>query len=596
MPWPPEPFDWTNPFGRWEQGAHQIILSIGSDRLFPPLYILTSQYNDQTGRMELRVGDDLTLRNDFTAPQDYKRLGFPIASAGVSAIVERACLSVGLTNYSLSGISGSLPVSPDKPEGSWMQWAQSYLGERGRWLYLTNSGQVRSQAWPDNSTSTLLTRTRSQVDSWDSLFSGETPRERYTCTGATEKLVPADQPNTAEQVEEEIGDLRYTDGSSPPQDVIVGNVVKSRRTYSQSADGLTKRIKLEQCLGELDQQWYPGDTTLVVTSDSTEITTVDSKGRLTQVVTTIYQPLPAVDNGKSPISGDPEATLSQLTEDILKDGGSTDASMPTDKLPYWQNPNVVISTVETFTYGGLFSPDEGVLVERVKTQAGYRRTNRLSYSPMLVEKEVERYDKNTFQADFPKSMHYVKSFYRAIRKRSVKKTQVGATQATYIVQPMTDIERDSQTGQTPPSPPVVQPEYETGAVQFGGVATFNPVSASPYYKREEKIEADTLTNGSECQEYAKLIGTLAHQSYRGRSTNLPIPSEWLADPKPFAVVAIDGVKYIACNDTITLSNDGIELSWQLYKLDISSSVEVRTLQQRWGNTPQITWSAPTVTL
>lgn len=559
----------VNPNGRWEIGCYQILLQFGSNRLCPPLYVMGYRWNDQTRTAEIEVGDDLTLRSDYTAPQDYTRLGLSaISGATVAGLVERACLSVGLTNYSVTGVAATIPVSPDKNEGSWIEWAQKYTGERGYWLYMHTDGQVRLRQWPDENDSILLIRGRSQVDTWDPIFV-EIPKERYVCSGTGERLVPSDTPATT-TVDEEFGDLVFYDGGTPPQTLITTALIR-RTTTNISQQGQTlyrKTVVTEEALGAIDPQLFPGQTGLVVTSSVEEIHYARSSGEVYQIVSTTMAPLPRISN-----------EMNNLVDEILKADGVAAADMPGAKLPYWQSfAPASITTIETFDDGGLFSPTRGMVVTRTKNTYGYRRTNTLDYiSGLLVEAESEAYTRDRIVMSgpgTPPTTHYTKRFIRSIRPESFKKTQVGASAATYLVRALNPAEIDTQTGQTPPAFPTLQAPYETGSVQFSGTATFTPTSASPYYEREEQVSAETLTSTAECQNYAKLIGNLAHQSYRGRSTNLPIPSEWLSNPRPFQVVAIHDGLFITTNDTITLSSDGIELSWQLYRIGYLSGANI----------------------
>jgi len=592
-----------NPNGRWEIGCHQILLRFGTTRLCPPLYVMGYRWNDQTRTAEIEVGDDLTLRSDFTPPQDYTKLGLSaVSGATVAGLVERACLSVGLTNYSVTGLAASIPVSPDKNEGSWIEWAQGYTGERGYWLYMHTDGQVRLRNYPFSNTPVLLTRPRSQVETFDPIFV-DTPKDRYVCSGTGEQLVPSGTPTTT-TVDEEFGDLIYYDTANPPNTLVTTALVR-RTTTSIVQSGITffrKTVVTQEALGAIDPQLFPGNTSAVTTSSVEETHYARSSGEVYQIVSTTLAPLPRI-----------SSEMNNLVDESIRATNPSPSTIPGLKLPYWQSfAPAALTTIETFDDGGVLSSTRGMVITRTKNSYGYRRTNKLSYAyGLLVEAESETYTPDRIvlsNAANPPTTHYTKRLVRSIRPESFKKTQVGATAATWLVRALNPAEIDTQTGQTPPSFPTLQAPYETGSVQFSGTATFTPASASPYYTREEQVSADTLVSGSECQFYARLIGTLAHQSYRGRSTNLPIPSEWLADPKPFQVVAIHDGLFVTCNDQITLSNDGIELSWQLYRIGYLSTpvpetgswtpasptvpYTVATPTVVTGFTPSVNWTAP----
>ena len=617
----PEPLNpITNTNQRWERACFQVLIKIGSSPITPPLYILRYSYDDATGIAELQVGDDLTLRNDAKPGQSYRQLGYlPASTPIISGLLERACLSVGLPNYDFSAMTATMPAARDKPSGSWVEWAQTHTGERGNWMYVGTDGKVRVQAYPQLSPTTptpLFTRARSRVDTYKPILV-ETPLEKYVVTGSTLKPTPA-PTNIFTPVIERNYDSLPVFNITQAGNVTAGFVnavvrLTTTQVLTSTATSLVRQITVQEALGALDPIYYPGNTGLVTTRVTTETHTADSvEGKVRQIVTASNVPLPAI-----------SSEMSTLVNEIIQAGlpSTTTAAQvlalsAAAKLVYWQRLlTSAMLTVEVFEDGGIFSPTRGMMVSRTKTSYGFRRVGLTDYySGCVVDQEFEKFTANsttiTFGTATPPPAHYTRDFKHYVRPESTRIPLAinGSSKLIYSPRGLNIVEDIVEPGAAPGQFPTLKAGAEVGTVAIAGQATYLPVTASPYYLRYQEDSSQTLTTSGECNFYAKIIGDFAHQSYRGRSTNLPIPSEWLSNPAPFQVAAIHDGLFVLCNDSINMVGDKLEIAWTMYRLGYLSPVVAEagswtpttpsntyttTYQvERTGATPSIAWTTP----
>lgn len=569
--------DLENP-SRWARGVHPVRLYF-KGVLFATLRILEYYYDEDELTASIQLGDLLGLLDDKAPAQDYKGLGFaPCTSTSVGYLVNVALSSAGVRCIKV-GVGGEIPVPPNKPNGSWIRWAQQYLGERGYWLYVEPDECVNAVRYPTFQRSVLLRKSRMGVEGYKRERSPDIPADKIIVTGSTEKYATCGTGNDEDDVSEDFGLIKNKNG----QDVralqrrettqIIQKATLRRGTSQQGMPIGVKsnyqtvqirRITVEQAIGVVFPDDYPGQTGIITTERNLEYKAYDSQGRLraryVKSDRLLGQILPEAFKGDRTMVSNAERILEEWMETYP---GVTPA----------YNDGVVRR--KEYTLWSLFA--EGTDA----TQLQGAGAPRVAFGGVNYLKAIKEQTFETWKGGPPPTggdkcgcdrYSYTKRAWKR-EQQEVKASEVNVVAANTnytedtpyyrvgALQLQTNQSKDNEDS-TPPSWETLEPECPTCTIDLKGEASFAAASYSSYRKREEYVSCSTLTNNTEAQQLAHLLGSLAHQRMRSRTINLPMPDEYLVNPTPFACVHIHKGAYVMDNPSLNLAVDGLEVAFK----------------------------------
>lgn len=571
--------DLINP-ARWAKGVEQVKFYFQVDGvavLFCTMRILEYFYNESTGVATLELGDILKLLDYKTPAKDYKGLNFPACtSITVGEIATRAMNEAGVPAYSINQ-SSKIEVAPNKPDASWILWAQKYLGERGYFLYCEPNETVTISRYPTVPPATaLLSRARSEVEEFERAQSPDIPVEKYIVTASPEKFAKCGASNNSPEIEEEYGYIIASDGSPI---YCLERRVTTYPTVSTSNYEKTKTI-VEQARGAAFPSAYPGSITMVIVERIDEKKSYDLQNRLVMIERYSDKPLALLlpeefpaEEGYTYLINNIEATVEEFSEGL----GAT-STLPNPTTPNSSNPNQTSqgimrrrtkTTWSVFPVGlqaGTYTGTFGTGTQTVEIPFG------LDWTIAIKEKTIETWkgggkskDANTGSSCVCDRYKYKKRVYQRpasfetdyeiVTNTFIPKLQLGALQLKSNLSKNND-------GDTPPAWQVKEADCPTCTDVVKGEATVLPVAYTPFIEREKEIQASTIQNQVEAEYLADLIGgAFDWARYHQRQVAMPVPKELLLDPAPFHRVDIHNGAFIVDNPIITLGDDGMEFAF-----------------------------------
>jgi hypothetical protein len=503
-------------------GVHPVILSIGSD-VIARVRILEYYYeDDEELTATARLGDILTLFDTDGPAQAWQDLlsgtGFTGFGSPWGNVISQAFTAAGIA-HDLSNINIELPAPKDKPIGSVVRWAQQILGERGYWLYVDSvSEQVKAVKYPVSVTAgdILFHRPRSGVEKFRRREGVTPPREKVVVSGSADgPTTPAGDtgPQTTYDYDEDgrmIGETTF-------------------RTITNSPTLVKKETKVRQALAAINPKLFPTNYAMVTASLETETKTANGVGQVTSVIVTREKP------------------LGVALQDLVKQLTANNAAAA---LPYYTG-TVTAEVAETS-----YDLAAGLVKTRKLETSRLFRFGNTSYTSLTGELELEEYDGLTILGPDKPPPNSYKMAYRQYRREESVKTSAG-----YKIKAMGLRKTLRKEDAQPPNLDVLRNEQSANQVPINGEAEFAIAGTTPFTKKREDISVSTLTSSTECQQCASLQGSQMFQGYYGRQFNLPIPSEWAANPKPLSVVDIHNGRFVLTGDALTLSEGTLEIAW-----------------------------------
>ena len=577
--------DLLNP-PRWARGQFPVTVTLRNS-LFATLRIMEYFYDEDLMTGEAELGDILTLV-DFRSPaEDYSQNFKPCAPVSIQEIVETGLKAAGITNYQIQ-VQGSVPVPPDKPSGSWIQWIQSYLGERGFWLYVDPNEVVRVEKYP-TTYSPILRRTRLLVENYKRERSPDYPPEKLTITATGQKFNSCDgEPEGIPDISEEFGSLPSEDGDGGGS----GNVLLSRTTtvlvkkpiFGQTQSGSdgkaeVRSTKVEQALGAVFPKTEEGNTSLVTT-----VLTVTKKRyndkRFLEAEEIIVDKLlglclPEAFEGDKQLIPGAEKTLITYSEMIP--GISVQSGLGEGIAAV--RPGMMGSGILVYKktdYSTLFASG----TKATKLEGGGSKPNQIRWNrnTNTLTTEEWRTPSGTISAigSGVEADECPCNEARYVKKVS-KRTQVVSSAQSVKVQGKAYTEdenyfsfsglvsssRDSgsQNNTTFPNWDKIDSECPVCQIALKETTGFAQVSFTTFRERESVISADTLNTSAECQSLAKLMGGLAHQRYHQRLITMPMATEYLTSNKPFTVADVHNGRFVLDAPSLVVTENEMSISW-----------------------------------
>jgi len=576
--------DLLNPT-RWARGQFPVTVTL-RNTLFATLRIMEYFYDEDSMTGEAELGDILTLV-DFRSPaEDYSQNFKPCAPVTIQEIVQTGLKAAGVTSYQIQ-VPGSVPVPPDKPSGSWIQWIQGYLGERGYWLYVDPSEVVRVEKYPMTH-SPSLRRHRNLVESFKRERSPDYPPEKLTITATGQKFNSCDgEPEGVPDISEEFGSLSSEDGGG------ADNVLLSRTTtvlvkkplFGQEQSGSdgqaeVRRTKVEQALGAVFPKTEEGNTTLVTTVVTVTKKKYNNKRFLEAEETVVDKLLglclPEAFEGDKQLIPGAEKTLVTYSE--LNPGISVQSGLGggiTVVRPGMPGSGILV--YKKTEYSTLFASG----TKATKLEGGGTKSGQIRWEQNINTLTTEEWQtpSGTFSAIGGDGVPADECPCNEARyvKRVSKRTQTVSSAKTVKVQSKAYTEdenyysfsglvassRDStsQNNTTFPNWDKIDSECPVCQIALKESTGFAQVSFTAFRERESVISASTLNTSAECQSLAKLMGGLAHQRYRQRLITMPMATEYLTNNKPFTVADIHNGRFVLDAPAVVVTENEMSVSW-----------------------------------
>jgi len=526
--------DLINPV-RWAKGIHPVTVSIDGFKV-ATLRVLEYFYEDDPGpeetpTAEMQLGDLLVLNDYKTPPKDYKGLGFGLGSVSINAIAAKVFSELNLTGE--VDVLGAIDVAPDKPDGSWIQWLQSYLGERGYWLYVDPNEIIRVAAYPLNydSSGYLANFARRQVENYKRNRSAvEIPVEKQLVTATCEKRLPQGSSGQLQTLIEyaQIGNRLSISRS------------QSNRVLASTPTRKVEEIIIEQAKGLTFPELFPNDTGLIQTAYTRETTTANIQGKVYKKETATSMPLGLA---LPDLYGSKREGLAMVenAEIIIEEWRSS-------------SPRVSSSDTSIVRYH---------LVTTYKTLPVGSNAYKVDVAAQVSEEWSEEVAILGGDESTPKCERF--RYERIEQKRSVSETSEaspgGTNQPFFVLGALAVTNQERKNDQSPPAWDTLAPAQDSSSVTLKGVAKFAPVGYTPYAETEDEYQANTLQTVGECNRLAQLLGTLKHHAYKSRDINAPPPNAWKSNPAPFHTAAIHDGVYVLCADSLALSEEELEIAW-----------------------------------
>ncbi|HIK16128.1 MAG TPA: hypothetical protein IGS53_12705 [Leptolyngbyaceae cyanobacterium M33_DOE_097] len=553
----PESLDDLDNAARWSKGLQPIVFSVEGTPL-AVVRILEYYFDPDNGTAEMSVGDLLTLLNFRKPPQGVESLGFDVTSPlPIQALAEFVLGTVLDLNFDLD-LPGVLRVAPSKPSGSYIQWLQGYLGERGLWLYVDPTETIRAAEFPRRATqaSVLFSKPRRQVETFQRQRSPEVPAEKIVVSGTYDDFVKCSRPDNPV----EVGYALFTieDGDTTTVAYRVARIT-TRQVEEKTLTRYRERAITQTALGVLFPDSFPGNTSLIESENTLLTRFADSQGFVkTQTTETVKPFAVAVPEVYPPVDDDGNAILANLRGKTLAETTTEVFSSRLFSNAISAEDNVVReNTAQTDKLVPVYD-DEG---EPTGTQ---------TLTASLVQKTWDNGNLLTFGEQTASCQHY------EFRQNTYSLEQLDSISALVLT--------NSQTlpGQSPPQFATLEPSHSVASLPLKSELRVAPVGVTPFVEQEFNYSFNTLQNAAEADNLAELIAIQQQGSYRARSFNAPMVAEWLANPSPFAVARVHDGIFALTNDVITLTNGELEVAWQGYWLG-----KIPPLQ-----TPSDEWSEP----
>jgi hypothetical protein len=513
---------------RWGKGLHPVVIKFRGQvccvvRVLE--YVFNDDFSADYGIGEARVGDLLTLLDYKTPATDYKGLGFsPAGGVSINALAKAVLAEVGAAGD--IDVPGDLWAAPDKPNGSFLKWLQSYCGERGYWLYVDTNEQIRAVKYPQAPAAAQINCPRDQVENFSRRRGIEPPKEKLKVTGSCQKPVQCSHEEAQVEIDyavlngAQVIQRRQTTSAQPP-------IFNQQTTY----------ITIEQALGLAMPDSYPNSATPIVVADSVRRANADDQGRIKKIVTSTRKPLGVAIPDQFPgntVSRDAERLTEEFSHSPADGATSAQAGVMRSRK----------STLETLM------PDGNALSFAIKEQT-IESWSGAPPNPGSENPPCQRYV-------------YTKVVYRRQNDAASSKDSA-ASQVTSKYPPLGAliiVQNERQDDATPPSFSTLPPANPVGTVVLKGEAKAKHSAYNPYVEQEDEIQASTIQSNAEAANLAEWHQAFRHSDFYGRDINLPVSPDWLANPAPFAIGRIHNGVFVLTNDTISLSADELEIAWQ----------------------------------
>lgn len=545
----------SNP-GFWSIG--QTVRLFFFDRLFATLYISRYSYSEQDRTGQCECVDSVSFFNYKTPAKDYKGLGFPACSStSVNALANKVFNELGISGS--VNIGGAINVPPNKPTGSWIAFLQSYLGERGAWLYSTPSGVVSSALYPVNTRSPNMYRSLMDVDRYQPVSTGDTPHTKILANCSVEKFAKCAKEKDPEPTEE----YQLVDGKTGGK----VKVLAARTTITRQSIENKVEIKtvIEQSLAVIDSSIYKGSKSEIVSQVIKETQIYDTQGRLIEVITLTNKCLCLALPEQFP------GTLKLVeAEKIIEKFSETNPyEITINKTPDGVMRSHTKTVYARFAKGtttlkkkGLGSPKDAFpslnhyldVKEKIIEAWGTANQSLPSLDGGSVNSQENckcneyDYTKKTYRQENFSVSARLENYLEDKPYWKVSGLQLQAT------------ESPTEENSIPPEFKTKKPNCPTCTVSFNTEVNFSFPGSSIYQKPNE-VSASTLQTVQELQYFAQLVGTLEHQRYESRTVSMPLPIEYMTNPVPFMIAAIHDGLFIIDSPSIVLGEDGAEFTF-----------------------------------
>ena len=527
------------------------------DKLFCTLYITRYSYSEQDRTGQCECADATIFFNYKTPAKDYKGLKFPACSSTtVNALAGRVLAEAGIPGS--VNVGGAIDVPPNKPSGSWIAFLQSYLGERGAWLYTTPSGLVASALYPLYGSKPKMYRSLMDVDRYQPTSTGDIPHTKIIATASVEKFAHCGEEKDPEPTEE----YQLIDGATGGK----VNALSARTTITReyTASTITTKTVIEQSLGIIDSTNYKGSKSEIISQIIKETKIYDNQGREIEVrvitdkclclilpeqfpgITKIYRAEEIIEKS---LEHDPQiAQIGKTPDGVMRyrikkvfarfaKGTSavkkTGLGNPKDAFPSLTHYiDIKEKTIESWGDGNTtIQPLQGATSSQEKCGC-----NEYKYTKKVYRQE--NFSVSAKQEKYTEDKPYWKLTGLQLQSN----------------------ESSEEDNAIPPEFKTKKPNCPTCTATFDTEINFSFPGSSIYQKPDE-ISASTLQNIQELQYYAQLVGSLGHQRYESRTISMPLPIEYMLNPVPFMMAAIHDGLYIIDSPSIVLGEDGAEFTF-----------------------------------
>lgn len=566
----------TNPYRHFWARGNKPIQFYFKGVLFVTLRIAEYFYDEDEYKSEVGLQDLLGIL-DFKSPaENYKGLGFtPCQPVSINQVVTKALQEAGFGNISV-GIGGNINVPPNKPNGSWIKFAQSYLGERGYWLYCDRDEGIRIASY--STKSFLFERSRQQIENFKREKSPQLPADKYVVTGSAEKFVECKLED--EIVTETFGESTYQ-YNHRINDFEIKKLLQLRErviNYPQinKKEKISKTI-IEQSLGSIFPKKFPDNTTVVITSETIKTLRYDDQGRLIflKEVTDklLGVALPDVFDGNTTMRSEAEIITEEYRNQPFGTavvGGESDDGVLRFKRRVTKSL-FVEGTFSTKTKNGTVPTNQPqvylVIKEQVDETWNQGGSGKLQvafggYStPTTGDNSESKCECNDYH-------------YRRVTLRRDQK-QVSATERYFLTSDnkyldnvpyweysgLKLVENYKQENTTPQPWTTKEGECPTCQSAIKATVSVASVSYTATFERQTEASFSTLGSLSEAIAFANLTASMQHQRYYGRTINLPIPEEYILNPKPFSLVNLHNGQFVIDSPSIIYTEEEAELAF-----------------------------------
>lgn len=527
--------DWLNPL--WARGKSAVQIYFAGV-LFATLRISDYFYDPDTEAAEVQLIDKLGFADYPTPAEDYKTLGFNIASSVTVGQIVRLALGRAGLDYGTIPEIAVIEVPPNKDQGSWIQWAQPYLGERGWWLWCDRNEVIQVVQYPQNQTTPRFVRAKSQFIA--SRIQGlEVPAEEVVVTGSVERRI-------YKALSESTVDYQYATIETEDGRKLRALERKQITTITQQDFSKTTRIQTYQAKGVAMAEAYPGDTSVITTDDTVEKVFGNDEGNITKVESFSGKPLGVAM---------PDAFAGSLAwERVAAKSLEEFFNAPLGQSVSGENDGVLRG--HELTEWALFPRGPGyTLAIKNQKYESWREGD-----PGRTGSATDPVTGETLLDKRPKSDRFTYQIFE--RSRETDQAETGEGEAkTYKLGSLVLKTNRRQEGATPPGYGTLDPIYPTGEVALEGKRRFAPVGFESAHVQPHDVSAQTLQTDAECGQLAGLIGRQKQQRYRSWLVRMPLPMEYLANPAPLAVVNLHDEQFILEGDSWALDENGLQFQW-----------------------------------
>jgi hypothetical protein len=556
---PPQSFDdWSNA-QFWEIGYNPVVIWVNGFRV-ATLRITEYQWDEDDRLATLSLGDILAVSEWRSPGASYKGMGFPACtSTSVQNLVSIALTKAQIPSFDLTGCpAATIEVPPNKPDGSWLSWAQTYLGERGYCLYTDKNETVRIASYPFRGGNPLFARARNGIENFKRAKAPIRPHEIVRVTGSAEKYTRcSSQSNPAPKI-------FYADYTPPDVDGVAQptyRVIERIETYRVVSS--TKSEFIEATVTQMAKamafpKLFPNDLGMFYAQTSVTTKSADSQGRVRAVTTVngraLGMALPTLFGNDAAnalvFENNAELVYTVVTENA--DGGVTVnggdgvvrfKQTTSQKLYPDGDLNGFVRAISDQTTEIWSEGEDGVV--RVVLRSG--TVDEDSAPPPASTPPCNRF-KN-------------RKIVLKRRESTVEKGQRNADTKNYILGSLLIESNDTNEDSTPPAFETLAPQCPTGQIALLGESRTQSTIATPFREKIFTTSCKTLQSNADAGSMASLVAALQHQRYRAREVNMPLIAEWLANPDPLPIAYLHNGKFILENDCLVLGQDEMQISW-----------------------------------